>query len=231
ILCSRPCNPTGNIITDDELKSLISLAKSHDIPLIVDSAYAPPFPNLVYSQMTPLFDEHLIHCVSLSKAGLPGERVAFAIGHEKYISAIEPFYSNAGIHSSRFGQAIAARALTSDRLATISEQVIKPFYGNKLELFRKAMHEHMPEKLAWYLHKVEGSLFAWLWVNHEKMNDLEMYQKLKAESLIVVPGSTFFPGLRASWPHKSQCLRISMTASDEDIVAATKALGTVLSKL
>jgi valine--pyruvate aminotransferase len=222
ILLSRPCNPTGNCVTDEEMRALLQIAKQWDIPIIVDAAYAPPFPDLAYTPMTPFFDEHVIHCVSLSKAGLPGERVGFAIAHPRYIEAMEPFESNIGIHSSRFGQALAARALTSGRLSQISESVIKPFYRRKLELFRSALLEHMPDGLPWYLHRIEGTLFAWMWIDDPKMNDLEMYQKLKGEGLICVPGSSFFPGLHEECIHKQQCLRFSMTATDEDLVAAGK---------
>jgi valine--pyruvate aminotransferase len=231
IMLSRPTNPTGNCITDDEFKKLHAIAKQWDIPLIVDAAYSPPFPDLAFVPMTPFFDEHILHCVSLSKAGLPGERVGIAIGHPKYIEALEPFQSNVGIHSSRFGQALAAKALSSGRLAEISSSVIKPFYRKKLEMFRNALHERMPKDFPWYLHREEGTLFAWMWIDHPKMNDLEMYQKLKEQGLICVPGSSFFPGLHEEWEHKQQCLRFSMTATDEEISAAAEALSVVCKKL
>ena len=227
IICSRPCNPTGNILTDDEVKTLAGLAAKKDIPLIIDSAYAPPYPNLAFTKMTPFYNDHVIHCVTLSKAGLPGERVGMAIGPERYISAIEPFESNAGIHSSRFGQALAALAIDSGKLQELSESVIKPFYFNKLKLFQDVMDKEMPD-IKWYLHKAEGSLFAWLWIDEEWVNDLKLYQALKKKGLLIVPGSTFFPGLREEWDHKSRCIRISLTASDEDIEAGARILGTVL---
>ncbi len=228
IMLSRPTNPTGNCVTDDEFRKLLSIAKQWDIPLIVDAAYSPPFPDLAFVPMTPFFDEHVLHCVSLSKAGLPGERVGFAIGHPRYIAALEPFESNIGIHSSRFGQALAAKALTSGKLSEISSKVIKPFYRRKLEIFRKALHERMPADFPWFLHKEEGTLFAWMWLDHPKMNDLEMYQLLKAQSLICVPGSSFFPGLHEDWEHKRQCLRFSMTAHDDEVIAAANALSVVV---
>lgn len=225
ILCSRPCNPTGNILTDGEMQRLLEYAKKWDIPLIVDSAYAPPFPNLVFSPMKLLFDENVIHCVSLSKAGLPGERVGIAIGHTRYIQALEPFFSNLGIHSSRFGQALATKAFLSGQLEAAAESIIKPFYKRKLELFRDALSSHLPDDIHWYLHRGEGSLFSWIWIETREMNDLDMYQRLKRHGLLCVPGSTFFPGTREKKPHHHRCLRFSMTAPDEDILAAAMILG------
>ena len=89
----------------------------------------------------------------------------------------------------------------------------------------------MPTEFPWYLHREEGTLFAWMWIDHPKMNDLEMYQTLKQYGLICVPGSLFFPGLREEWEHKHQCLRLSMTATDDDIRAAAQALGAVCKNL
>lgn len=229
ILCSRPCNPTGNIFTSEEMHKLIKLAKGLDIPLILDSAYAPPFPNLAFVPMELFYNENILHCVSLSKAGLPGERVGYVIGHERYIEILEPFYSNMGIHSSRFGQALAAKAMLSGRLAELSQTVIKNFYQRKLELFRDALYKHMPREINWFLHRCEGTLFSWLWINTPQMNDLEIYQKLKGGGLLCVPGSTFFPGLKEEYPHRHQCLRLSMTASDEHLSLAAQVIARELS--
>jgi valine--pyruvate aminotransferase len=228
ILCSRPCNPTGNILTDEEVRRLLGYAKKWDIPLLMDSAYAPPFPNLAYAEMSPIFDEHIIHCVSLSKAGLPGERVGIAIGHERYIEALEPFLSNTGIHSSRFGQALAAKTFVSGKLEELSATVVNPFYRRKLDIFREALLEYLPDDINWYLHRVEGSLFAWLWINTHEMHDLGIYERLKKDGLLCVPGSTFFPGLQEEFPHKHRCLRFSMTAPDEDLKAAALVLAAEL---
>lgn len=39
ICCSRPTNPTGNVLTDGEMARLDALAREHGIPLIIDNAY------------------------------------------------------------------------------------------------------------------------------------------------------------------------------------------------
>lgn len=231
ILCSRPCNPTGNVLTDDEMRFLSEQAKSLDIPLIVDSAYAPPFPNLAFVDMNPIFNENVIHCVSLSKAGLAGERVGFAIAHRRYIEQIEPFLSNAAIHSSRFGQALATKAFRSGKLVELSARVTKPLYQSKAEVFRDSLHKHLPSQLSWYLHRCEGGMFSWLWVESNQMNDLTMYESFKSKGLLCVPGSGFFPGLSEDWSHRHRCLRFSMTASDDDLRAAAKIVGEGLGML
>ncbi|MGB2266826.1 MAG: aminotransferase class I/II-fold pyridoxal phosphate-dependent enzyme [Akkermansiaceae bacterium] len=52
ICVSRPTNPTGNVLTDNEISHLSALADEHDIPLIIDNAYGAPFPNIIFTEAT-----------------------------------------------------------------------------------------------------------------------------------------------------------------------------------
>jgi valine--pyruvate aminotransferase len=181
--------------------------------------------------MTPLFGDNVLHCMSLSKAGLPGERVGVAIGDPAVIEVLECFQTNLCIHSSRYGQAIAARAIASGALANISEQVIRPYYQDKFAVLEAALDRAMPRSVPWYLHRGEGAIFAWIWFDHLPITDQDLYQRLKQEGVIVVPGNPFFPGLREDWPHTRQCLRISLTASATDLTHAVERLAKVVDEL
>ncbi len=231
VLFSRPCNPTGNVISDAEVRQIADLAAAHQVPVLIDSAYAPPFPALNFTEMTPLFGDNVLHCMSLSKAGLPGERVGVAIGDPALIEVLECFQTNLCIHSSRYGQAIAARAIASGALANISEQVIRPYYQDKFAVLETALERAMPRSVPWYLHRGEGAIFAWIWFDHLPITDQELYQRLKQEGVIVVPGNPFFPGLREDWPHTRQCLRISLTASATDLTHAVDRLARVVDEI
>ncbi|MEM9163893.1 MAG: valine--pyruvate transaminase, partial [Cyanobacteria bacterium P01_F01_bin.4] len=94
VLFSRPCNPTGNVLSDTEVRRITELAAPHAVPVFIDSAYAPPFPALNFTEMTPIFADNIVHCISLSKAGLPGERLGIAIGPESIIQVLEAFQTN-----------------------------------------------------------------------------------------------------------------------------------------
>ncbi|MBW4499681.1 MAG: valine--pyruvate transaminase [Scytonema hyalinum WJT4-NPBG1] len=231
VIFSRPCNPTGNVLTDDEVKKIAALAAPYDVPVFIDSAYGPPFPALNFTQMTPIFGNNIMHCMSLSKAGLPGERIGIAIGDEQVIEVLESFQTNACLHASRYGQAIAARAITSGGLADISTSVIRPFYQNKFTVLESTLNEAMPKDLPWFLHRGEGAIFAWLWLPDLPITDWEFYQELKRVGVIVVPGSTFFPGLEEEWKHKQECVRISLTGSDEEIATGMQRLAKVVQQL
>lgn len=232
IIFSRPCNPTGNILSNDEVKKIAALAKPYNVPVFIDSAYGPPFPALNFTDMTPVFGDNIVHCMSFSKAGLPGERIGVAIGDPKIIQVLESFQTNLCIHPSHYGQAIAARAINSGALESISTEVIRPFYQNKFSILETTFDEAMPKNLPWFLHWGQGAIYAWLWLNNLPISDWDFYQQLKQLGVIVVPGRFFFPGLQEEdWSHKYQCLRISLTASDQHIEIAMKRLANLVQKV
>jgi valine--pyruvate aminotransferase len=232
IILSRPCNPTGNVISDEEVQKIAQLAAVYNVPVLIDSAYAPPFPALNFTAMQPQFGENIVHCLSLSKAGLPGERIGIAIAQNpQLIQVLESFQTNACIHSGRYGQAIAARAIKSGKLAEISENVIRPFYRQKFAIVENTLKKFMLDNIPWYLHKGEGAIFSWLWLKDLPITDWEFYQKLKEVDVIVVPGNSFFPGLREDWQHKQECLRISLTATDAEIAMAMERLAEVTGRV
>ena len=217
VIFSRPCNPTGNVISVDEVKKIAHQANVYGVPVLVDAAYAPPYPGLNFVDMEPVFGDNIVHCMSLSKAGLPGERIGIAIGDERIIEVLQGFQTNMCIHSPRYGQAIATDAINSGALAEISTKVIRPFYQNKFSILESTLEKALPKNFLWFLHCFEGGIFAWLWLKDLPMTDWALYQSLKKVGVIVVPGSSFFPGLREEWSHKQQCIRISLTAANEDI--------------
>ncbi len=230
VIFSRPCNPSGNIISDQEVTKIANLAANYNVPVLIDSAYAPPFPALNFTPMNPQFGDNIIHCLSLSKAGLPGERIGIAIGDPQLIEILESFQTNACIHSSRYGQAITAKAISSGKLADIAINVIRPHYQRKIEVLSHTLDATMPD-IPWYLHQGEGAIFAWLWLKDLPMTDWELYQELKQVGVIAVPGSTFFPGLKEDWQHKQECLRISLTATESEIATAMKRLAEVVQRV
>jgi valine--pyruvate aminotransferase len=74
MLVSRPTNPTGNVLSDEEVLRLSSLAHDSGLPLILDNAYGLPFPGIIFREAKPIWNEDIVLCMSLSKIGLPALR-------------------------------------------------------------------------------------------------------------------------------------------------------------
>jgi valine--pyruvate aminotransferase len=230
VVLSRPNNPSGNILSEEAVQFISQVCKDYNIPLLIDSAYAPPFPAINFVEMNPIIHDNIIHCMSLSKAGLPGERIGIAIGKSDFIKVMEAFQSNILIHSSRLGQRIVVNTLKSGQLAEISANYIRAHYKQKHECLKNLLTTYMSDDVPWYLHKAEGSLFGWLWLEGLPFSADDLYNKLKAKNLIVVPGESFFHGSQSS-SHNQECIRISLTATDEELKKGIHILSSVVKKI
>jgi len=218
ICASRPTNPTGNVLTDDEISHLSALAKQHNIPLIIDNAYGAPFPGILFSEATPFWEPHVILTLSLSKLGLPGTRTGIVIGPPQIIAALGSMSAIAGLSNPNIGQQITLPLVRSGEILRLSREVIRPFYQEKCKLARGAAHAAFGEEIDWFMHRSEGALFLWFWFPGLPITSKELYERLKKREVLIIPGHYFFFGHDdESWPHRHECIRVSY-AMDEAVV-------------
>ena len=218
ICASRPTNPTGNVLTDEEVFRLSELAAAHGIPLILDNAYGAPFPGILFADATPFWAEHVILTLSLSKIGLPGTRTGMVIGPPAIIRALGSMSAIIGLANPNIGQQIILPLLESGEILRLSRDVVKPYYAEKCRLARQAAFEEFAEDFEWYMHRSEGALFLWLWFPGLPITASQLYERLKQRGVLVVSGHYFFFGDDTpDWPHRHECLRVSY-AMDEATV-------------
>lgn len=208
ICISRPTNPTGNMITDDELQHLNILAEQYDIPLIIDGAYGLPFPNIVYTEATVSWNPNTILSLSLSKLGLPGTRTGIIIAREQIIDLFACANAILTLASGNFGSALALDSVRSGEILRLSNSVIQPYYKNLADFVTQSIHQQM-RTVPYKLHNVEGAFFVWLWFPGLPISDEELYHRLKKRNVYVVPGQFFLPGLNEPWQHRYECIRVS----------------------
>ncbi len=214
ICASRPTNPTGNVLTDNEVEKLMGLARRHDVPLILDSAYGMPFPQIIFTDATPVWDDNVILCMSLSKLGLPGVRTGIVIANEAIIRSLSGINAIVNLTTGGFGAALTVEMIESGEIMTISNEVIRPFYRDKAT---QAV-DWIRRKLAGYdfrIHRPEGAIFLWLWFPGLPITSAALYQRLKERGVLVIPGHYFFPGLSEDWEHKHECIRVTYSQSPQ----------------
>ncbi|WP_114192856.1 valine--pyruvate transaminase [Edaphovirga cremea] len=216
ICVSRPTNPTGNVLTDEELIRLDSLAQQRNIPLLIDNAYGVPFPGIIFTDAKPLWNPNIILCMSLSKLGLPGARCGIVIADEKVISAISNMNGIISLAPGGVGPAIATEMIVRGDLLRLSEEVIKPFYFQRVQQTISILRRHLPVERC-LIHKPEGAIFLWLWFKDLPITTETLYQRLKQRGVLMVPGHYFFPGLEHDWPHTHQCMRMNYVPDPEQI--------------
>ncbi len=216
ICVSRPTNPTGNVLSDEEIRRLSALAKAHGIPLIIDNAYGTPFPHIIFTDAQPVWDDHIILCMSLSKLGLPGLRTGIVVANEAVIRAIAALNAIVSLAPTNAGAGLALDLVESGEIIRISREIIRPYYQRKAEQALAWIHETM-EDLPVYVHAAEGAIFLWLWFRDLPITSQELYERLKERRVIVVPGHYFFPGLHEPWRHKQECIRMTYSQDEETV--------------
>ncbi|MEZ8117189.1 valine--pyruvate transaminase [Vibrio splendidus] len=214
ICASRPTNPTGNVLTDEEVRKLDKLARENNIPLLIDNAYGLPFPNIIFEDVEPFWNENTILCMSLSKLGLPGVRCGIVIASEEVTQALTNMNGIISLAPNSVGPAIANHMIEKGDLLRLSSEVIKPFYKDKslraVELLQEAIDDPR-----FRIHKPEGAIFLWLWFSELPITTMELYDRLKARGVLIVPGEYFFIGQEDEWDHAHQCLRMNYVQDDE----------------
>lgn len=213
---SRPTNPTGNVVTDEEVSRLRQLANSQGVPLIIDNAYGIPFPNIIFSEAHPVWDENIVLCLSLSKFGLPTLRTGIVIAKEETIRVVSRMTSVLSLAPGSLGPALALDLVKSGEITRVSNDVIKPFYQHKSARAVAQLRREISDEIPMRIHKPEGALFLWLWFEGLPITSLELYQRLKKKGVLVVSGHYFFPGMEQDdWAHKEQCIRVTYAQDDE----------------
>ena len=216
ICVSRPTNPTGNVLTDTEIEQLSNLARQRGIPLIIDSAYGTPFPNIIFTNATPIWDKGIIVTMSLSKLGLPGLRTGIVIADEDIIRSITGANAILSLATGSFGPALTEDLVRSGAIMEMSRRHIQPFYKNRADDAMRWLAQYM-DGVTYRVHTPEGAIFLWLWFPDLPIDSETLYQRLKQRRVLVIAGHHFFPGLRDDWRHRYECIRVTYSQDPDSV--------------
>ncbi len=218
---SRPTNPSGNVLTDNEIDFLSDLAGRYSIPLIVDNAYGLPFPDIIFTDnAAPIWNENIVLSMSLSKIGLPSIRTGILIAKKEIIKAVGNINAIAALATGSFGPVLADNLLRTGELTRLASEVVRPFYRSKAERMESLIRKHF-DGTDYYLHKIEGSIFCWIYLPSLRISTLDFYAELMKDGVVTVPGEYFFFGSKEKrYPHEhfDKCLRLNYSG-DDDLIA------------
>ncbi len=211
LLLTTPHNPTGAILTPEDIDAIARLAIEHDFWIISDEVYD----ELVFDDHTfhsplshPLLADHVIVVSSISKShAAPGFRSGWCVGPAEFIKELlplseamlfgnQPFIADMTEKAIREGSSVAAgmrkrycarAALLEQRLTSASNLVV---------------------------HRPHAGMFAMVNVASTRMSGSE-YAKdlLNKYAVAVMPGSSFGSTLD-SW------VRVALTVEDKSFEEA-----------
>ena len=183
-------NPSGESLTLEERRMLVSLAQEYDFLIVEDS----PYRELRYEgkhipTMYSLAPDHVIHLGSFSKIFAPGFRLGWAIAHPDILDKIYVCKQSLDLCPPIFDQYVAAEFLTSGRLDENLARSIE-LYKGKRDLLLSLLEKHMPEGVTWT--HPEGGLFLFLTMP-DGFDAVKFYDTALDAGVAYVAGEFFHP--------------------------------------
>jgi aspartate/methionine/tyrosine aminotransferase len=189
IAVCNPNNPTGYILTHEEMNAIINAADGVGAWILADEVYTGA--ERINDEETPSFYgryDKVIAVGSMSKAyGLPGLRVGWAVGPEDTIEKIWRRHEYTTLSTSIFSNELAALALS----ASVRPRII--------QRARNLIRKGFPILKQWIDHQkdtfqlVPPQAAAIAFVRYQlDINSTELANKLIQEkSVLIVPGDHF----------------------------------------
>jgi succinyldiaminopimelate transaminase len=213
---NSPGNPDGRVLTIDELRAARERALELDAVIVGDECYAElgwqgewadaPVPSLLDPRVVGDSRRNTLVAYSLSKqSNMAGYRTAFIAGCRTVIARITTVRKHAGLMLAQPLQAAMIAALRDD--AHVAEQ--KARYRARREQLAPAL-----EAAGFRIDRSEAGLYLWATEGRDAWDSIG-----RLADLGIVAGPGHFYGV-----HHPEHVRLSLTATDERIAAASERL-------
>lgn len=191
LLMTNPNNPTGAVYSLDELQTLATVARNHDLHVIVDEIYEYfVYDSHVHTSLASLpgMKERVLTVNGVSKAyAMTGWRIGYAAGPEWWIDGIHRIHQHLISSPCAFAQKGAVTAITSGR--TITDPLIG-LYLDRRNFFSTEM-QHID---GISFHHPEGACFFFLQIDGPDSPYTNLAQLcLERTGLMLTPGEAFGP--------------------------------------
>jgi len=195
VLISNPCNPTGRVIRDAELKSWVAIARQHSAALILDEFYSHfvwngPAPVSAASFVEDVDKDPVMILDGLTKNyRYPGWRVGWTLGPAEWIETLTCSGSAIDGGAPRWLQR-AAVPLVEPAHARQETQAMRDAFRLKRDLMLerlKSMGVTLPRE-------PEGTFYCWGSVENlpPPLDDgFQFFRAALKEKVITVPGEFF----------------------------------------
>ncbi|WP_326711324.1 bifunctional succinyldiaminopimelate transaminase/glutamate-prephenate aminotransferase [Streptomyces sp. NBC_01474] len=208
---NSPSNPTGRVLSKDELTRIVAWAREHGILVFSDECYielgweADPV-SVLHPDVCGGSYEGIVSVHSLSKrSNLAGYRAAFLAGDAAVLGDLLQIRKHGGMMTSAPTQAAVVAALGDDE--HVQEQ--RGRYAARRAALRDALVQH-----GFRVEHSEASLYLWVTRDESCWDTVAHLAEL---GILVAPGD--FYGLEGD-----RFVRVALTASDERVAAAVERL-------
>ncbi|MBQ9179476.1 MAG: pyridoxal phosphate-dependent aminotransferase [Firmicutes bacterium] len=220
IILNSPCNPTGAVSTEEEIREIAEIAKKHNLWVITDE----PYDAIVYDgikpfsiAMIPEMRDSVVLLNSFSKTyAMTGWRVGFIILPDGYAPRFAQLQEGMVSCVASFAQKACADALASDQC--VKDMLVD--YTRRRDIVVEGINAIPGMHCA----KPKGSFYAFANIEAFGMTAEEFAIDLVEKArVVVVPGSAFG---KCGEGH----LRIVFANSDENLKEAIKRIAEYVEK-
>lgn len=184
----HPNNPTGSVLTPDQMDGIVTLARTHGLWLHADEVYrGTEFSGTESASFADLYERAVVTS-GLSKAyALPGLRIGWIVGPAVEIETAWGRKDYTSITTGALSEAIANLALQPERREAILARS-RRMLAHNLDIVDGWIGRH-PELLSYTRPAATGTVF----VRYDlPMNSTELVHRIREEqSVLLVPGDVF----------------------------------------
>ena len=187
LLIGYPNNPTGAVMSREDLAGIAQFAEKHDLIVISDEIYA----NLTYDgehtcfASLPGMRERTILLNGFSKAyAMTGWRIGYALGNADFIAAMTKIHSFTMLCAPITAQIAAVEALAQGRP---SRDRMVAEYDKRRRLMVEGFRN-----MGLDCFEPKGAFYVFPSIQNTRLTSLEFAEKLlQAEKVALVPGDAF----------------------------------------
>ncbi|GAC1643394.1 MAG: pyridoxal phosphate-dependent aminotransferase [Candidatus Dormibacteraceae bacterium] len=190
IIVNTPQNPTGGVLTEEDVKFVCELALKHDLLVVSDEIYS----QLVYGfqHVSPLaypgMRERTVLMDGLSKSyAMTGWRLGYAVAPKELAAKLDTLMINSSSCAAGFTQMAAIEALSAPESEHAVAHMVKVF-----ERRRNQIVDGLNEIPGMRCARPEGAFYAFPNIEGTGFDEHELADRLLSEAgVAVLPGTAF----------------------------------------
>jgi arginine:pyruvate transaminase len=222
LLLNTPSNPTGAVLSREEVRAIGDVCKAHDLWIVSDEVYSDmTYGNTVFASPFDEADleERTIVVSSLSKShAMPGFRAGWMLGSEEYCARAMPFCETMMFGAQPFLQDAAAFAL-ENHFPEVDAQ------KKRYEARARALVAGLAKAKNVSARMPEGGMFVMVDVRATGLSGEAFARRLLAEEgVVTMPGESFGAGGAGH-------IRVALTVEEAQIAEACRRMSSLAARL
>jgi len=191
-----PDNPTGRVVKDEFVKTLVDLAVDHNFWIIYDATYRDIIYEGTFLKICSLpgGQDHVAVVGSFSKeASIPGLRLGYAMGPPEVAEAVEKIKQYTSLAPNTLTQMAMIKFFSDGIKQRYLKETVLPTYRARRDFMAKCIRKDLPEAK---ISVPQGAFYFFTdlsyYLEGMRRDDRDFCNRLlERKSIVLIPGSFF----------------------------------------